>query len=307
MANFLDSKLPIIVNPYAKNSPIFLRTLLNSFSDYFYIYVLHNENELRNCIELILKKGFNQIVIAGGDGTFHKVINLFKSYLMIDRFPQFILLPCGTINTLFWQFYSRNYFIFDPIYYLKKLLKRVGNFRKEKLQLLQVNSIIGWLYVVGIGEFILNLYYKLEKRGFIQSFMVSFETLVKGLKEEIPLEECKIQGKFFDIITDNFLFAIASTVNYPFPFLRITKKGKETGFKFINVNIEPIRFIKYLPLLFLGNLPPNGREIIVEELEDEKLYLEFNKPLPLIIDGERYLPQRLHKIKSSGFIELLIY
>ena len=134
----------------------------------------HHATELTN---LLISNGATKIVVIGGDGTLHEVINGFSNF---DKVALGVI-PCGTGN----DFASALKLPLNPI----KALEQIINGTPKYTDFLQLPSVRG-LNIVGMGidVDVLKKYHSLKKKTKFQYTMCLIKTLMKFNYTEFDAE-----------------------------------------------------------------------------------------------------------------------
>ncbi|MDR0696149.1 MAG: hypothetical protein LBF68_01205 [Christensenellaceae bacterium] len=221
-------------------------------------------------------KGYDALVICGGDGTFNSALNATKS-MDIDL----IYVPCGTLN--------------DAAHTMKSIAKESSvNLRDRRLRHIDLGEINGLLfsYVAACGSFTSIGYHvksktkKLFKR-FIYYVHAFKEYKVHNIKSKIIIDNEIIEGDY------TLIMAVKSKFVFGLPFNKLYKHDSGSGHLLLIK--APTGIFKYIKMFFLFfraffigfKKEINTKNILFKEFTSASI--ELDSPQNFCIDGERFL------------------
>ena len=250
----------------------FLKTKKINFESFITEYSSHAKEKI-NSYNL---NEIDRIIVLGGDGTMHEVINGMLSRPDSRNLP-IGLLPTGSGNSLIHDLNQLN---------IKETLYTILNDDIQKIDLIKINTpneqifsinMIGWGMVNDIGHQAENMRWMGPMRYNISSIMQIFKYLPRRANIEID-------GKCFSA---NFAFIIiCNTIHVG----KGMKMAPEASFKdgkmdliIIENNFSRIKLLQMFPKLFNGS-HINSKLVKYIKAKSFKLYPEINEELN--IDGD---------------------
>ena len=217
-----------------------------------------------------------RIIVLGGDGTMHEVINGMLSRNDNKNIP-IGLLPTGSGNSLIHDLNQLN---------LKNTLNTILNDRIQKVDLLKINTpneklfainMIGWGMVNDIGYQAENLRWMGPMRYNVSSIMQIFKYLPR--KANI-----KIDGECY---SSNFAFIMICNTIHVGKGMKMAPKASLKDGKMdliiIENNFSRIKLLQMFPKLFNGS-HINSKLVKYKKAKSFELYPEVNEELN--IDGD---------------------
>ncbi len=205
-------------------------------------YIGHASQIIQN----VNLKEYTALIIIGGDGTFHEIVNglMFRQ----DNYKIPIgLIPAGSGNSFLYD--SSHH---DPMYILDDILK----FKKKDIDVLKVKTsneiiysinLVGWGLVTDIG----NSAEKFRWLGTNRYTLTSIIEIIKNKNRNACLTINNIKNK------NNFTFIIACNTKYVGKGMFMAPKAKiDDGLLDLIVvkgNLSRLTLFKTLPKLFKGS------------------------------------------------------
>ena len=239
-----------IVNPNSgkkKSLKIFntIRPLLNQKKIDFDYFETEYSGHASNIIQNINLKKYHGIIIIGGDGTFHEVVNglmLKKNKLKIP----IGIIPGGSGNSFLYDIDDKN-----PLSIFKTILK----FKKRKIDIIKVKTpneiiysinLVGWGLVTDIGE-------SAEKFRWLGTSRYTIVSIAEIIKNKNRTASLLINNQ---VNNNTFTFIIACNTKYVGKgmFMAPNAKINDGLLDLIVVkgNLSRITLFKTLPKLFKG-------------------------------------------------------
>lgn len=211
---------------------------------------------------------FDLLIVFGGDGTLHEVINGIVGNV---KKPKILFVPNGTAND------------FASVFNLSKDYKKNLKLIKEestKIDIMKIDNEY-FLYVLGCGKFTSISYdtrfYFLKKRiGTLYYFIKALKSLFLSfnLTLEVNLLDKKTQGEYF-------LFLILNTP-------RVAGFKIKNNFSVVDGKASLYLFKKTIfPIFSLVCFFFFNIKVMVDEIVFKKLNIKSNEKLTLNLDGER--------------------
>lgn len=232
----------------------------------------------------LIKKGAKTIVVVGGDGTLHEVINGFSNFENVDMG----IIPCGTGN----DFASALGIPFDP----EKAVDLIVDGKAKYTDFMQMPGVRG-LNVIGTGidVDVLKRYARLKRKtkfGYTSS-------LVKTL---LAFKYYDFKSIANDKETEHhaFIAAIANGNQYG-GGLKICPTASPTDGMLDFVTIESMAKLKIIgAFLKLKKGKTNKIKQYTHE-QVEKIKIETNGPCTVNVDGELYenIPFEVEVVKNT--------
>jgi YegS/Rv2252/BmrU family lipid kinase len=270
----------IILNPFAGKGKAFrsIRTIEKYLQKYYMKYDMVITDSPKQAVNIALEsanKGFEYIVVAGGDGTINEVLN----GIMKSNNPEeikFGIIPVGGGND-----FIKN------IDYPKKIEKQVKLLRRRVTKKVDIGQVEDYYFIntLGIGfDAQVAITYSKSKvlngaTGYMKAIM---KTLIKckSYPVEIQVNDISIKG-------DKLFVSVGNGKCCGGKFLLTPEAKIDDGvFDFCIINkLTRREIIKFLPKVIKGkhvNLPMvtilKGKEIIVKSNEDLPVYLDGEIP-----------------------------
>ena len=259
------STLNSILIPYLKERNI-------NYESFITKEPLHAQNKLNTCN----LNDINRIIVLGGDGTMHEVINGMLTRKDNKNLPVG-LLPTGSGNSLLHDFKQLN---------IKDTLKKILNEQTQKIDLLEINTpkeklfstnMIGWGMVNDIG-------YQAENLRWIGPARYNVSSIIQIFKYQPRKATIEVDGKSYN---SNFAFIMVCNTIHVGKGMKMAPKAclKDGKMDLIIIknNFSRIKLLQMFPKLFSGN---HIKSELVKYVQAKSftLYPEINEELN--IDGD---------------------
>ena len=219
----------------------------------------------------LIKNGATNIIVVGGDGTLHEVINGFSNFDKVNMG----IIPCGTGN----DFASALNLPFDP----KEAVDLIVDGEAKYTDFMQMPGVRG-LNVIGTGidVDVLKRYEKLKKKTKFGYTMSLVKTLFKFKYAEFCAE---YNGKKEDY--KSFIAGICNGHRYG-GGLKICPSADPTDNSLDFVAIKSMRKLKIIGAFL--NLKKGSVDKIKEYVHDKTTEIKIVTPAPCTVnvDGELY-------------------
>ncbi len=259
-------------------------------------YPMHAESIAKEAAQ----NGYDNIVVAGGDGTLNEVVN---GILKSNCNPQLGIIPTGTCN----DFIKAAGIPADILESCNTIIS--GNSQAFDVGLAGDRYFIN---AVGIG-FDVAVVQELQKIEHLNSFLVYLSTVLKKIFSYKGIE-LFIQNGEVHSHRQALMLTIANGICYGGNFNIAPHADPTDGFldAILIKNISPFKRLKILSKVFSGNHIKNPN---VHIFKTNDLYIKANDNLLLQIEGElmtwpykeihiKILPKRLRiKVPSSPLLE----
>jgi len=222
-------------------------------------------------------ENYNGMIVIGGDGTFHEVINGFMNRIDNKKIPIGIV-PGGSGNSFL---YNNNHD--NP----KKVLKKILRFKKKKIDIVKVKTLdeilysinlVGWGLVTDIGK-------NAEKYRWLGPSRYTLVSLIEIIKNQDRKATLIIDDENYK--NNNFTFIIACNTKYVGKGMYMAPKAlTDDGLLdliIVNGNLSRTLLFKTLPKLFKGT-HINDPNIEYHQVSNFSLITKNNDLLN--IDGE---------------------
>ena len=284
-----------IINPIAggkngekiKSAIPIMEDFLRQNSVEYTFHFTHKKNEAKEITSSLIERGATSIVVVGGDGTLHEVINGFTNF---DNTALGII-PLGTGN----DFASALNIPLDPI----KALELIFNNTPKFTDFMQMPTVRG-LNVIGMGldVEVLKRYEQLKKKtkfGYTKCLLktlikfdhVKFTTEIDGKKKEYrSFIACVANGHCFGggiNICPN-----ASPIDNNLDFVAVDKVNKFVMLKLL--------------IKLLKKKIHTTKQFYSEKISKLKI-IPFDKNYTINVDGELYenIPFEIVRLKNGVF------
>ena len=268
----------IIYNPISGNSKSY--NLLHQFT--------HDLNKLNKSYKIIkteyighAKKlainisQYKKLIVIGGDGTFHEIIN----GLMINKkaLPTLGFLPGGTGNAFMHDLCANSY---------KDAFRIIMNQRKKKLDILKLTyleyteysfNIVGWGLVTDIGILAEKIRFLGKHRYTIASILHIF--MKKSRQAKVIIDGKERSGSFLFILNLNTKYTGTAMKAAPDAIFH------DGLFEIIilNDNISRLNLLALLPKIFTGD---HIKSEYIEYIQAKEMSITPDIPGLLNVDGE---------------------
>ena len=267
--------------PYLEKQKIDYESFITQYSS-------HAKQKINTCN---LNK-IDQIIVLGGDGTMHEVINGMLNRNDNKNIP-IGLLPTGSGNSLIHDLNQLN---------IKDTLKKILDNKTQKIDLLEIKTpkeklfainMIGWGMVNDIG-------YQAESLRWIGPMRYNISSIIQIFKYLPRKAKIEIDGKIFNA---NFAFIMICNTIHVGKGMKMApnaclKDGK-MDLIIIKNNFSRIKLLQMFPKLFNGS-HIKSKLVNYKQAKSFKLYPEINEELN--IDGDmigitpitvRVLPEKI--------------
>ena len=254
--------------------------LIDHRIDYHFYYTEEKGHAKKIAKELVRNYNVRAIVVVGGDGTFHEVIN--------GLYPAQI--PVGYIPTGSGNDYAREMGISkkDPIRTLKNILKM----EIKEIDIAKINDEF-FINVTGVG--LDGLVARLSNQSVLKAYLgklIYVYSLIKGLFKFKPREmDFTIDGKTYHF-RKVWLVAIANGRYYGGGMAICPKADNKDGKLDICIvsNVSLIEILFIFPLVFLGKhiYHPN-----VKIYRGETVSIHLKENIDAQTDGETFMAKQL--------------
>ena len=219
----------------------------------------------------LIKNGATDIIVVGGDGTLHEVINGFTDF----NKTALGLIPCGTGNDFAFALSLPN----DPIKALDLILDGTPKF----VDFMQMPSVRG-INVIGTGidVDVLRRYEKLKRKNKFAYTMCLIKTLFKFKYTEFS---AVLDGKKHDY--RSFIACIANGSAYG-GGIPICPPAEPTDNK---LNFLAVRSMKKIKIIKAFIKLKKGKILSLKQTEHftcEHVQIQTNSPYTVNVDGELY-------------------
>ena len=253
------------VIPYLKNQKI-------DFESFITDYPSHAKEKVHQC----KLNEIDNIIVLGGDGTMHEVINGMLSRNDNKNIP-IGLLPTGSGNSLIHDLNQLN---------IQDTLNKILNNEIRKIDLLKITTphekifsvnMIGWGMVNDIG-------YQAENMRWMGPMRYNVSSIIQIFKYFPRKANIKIDGEAF---TNNFAFIMICNTIHVGKGMKMAPKASLNDGKMdliiIENNFSRIKLLQMFPKLFNGS-HINSKLVKYKKAKLLKLYPEVNEKLN--IDGD---------------------
>ena len=229
---------------------------------------MHAHDEIKN-----ISNNIDQIILFGGDGTAHEVIN---GILRFNKKIPIGIVPCGSGNSIMHDLDQLDYTI---------ALDTILCNNKRKIDVLEVKcknkivyaaNIVGWGMVTDIGV-------SAEKYRWLGTSRYTMLSIVEVFKYNTRPAKLTVDG---EVMEENFLFIMASNTIHTGKGMKISPKAKiDDGLMDVVIVKEGpsrLKLLNLLPKIFEGT-HINEREVLYLQAKEIKL---ITREEVLNIDGE---------------------
>jgi YegS/Rv2252/BmrU family lipid kinase len=237
-------------------------------------YALHlttRQGHARTLTESLIKKGCTDIIVVGGDGTLHEVINGFSNFENVNLG----LIPCGTGN----DFASAIKIPKDPI----KALKLIVDGTPKYTDFMQMPSVRGINIIgTGIDVDVLKAYNKLKRKNKLGYTWCLIKTLFKFEYSDFT---AKVDGESHDY--RSFIACIANGHVYG-GGIPICPPADPTDNK---LNFLAVKEIPRLKIVGAFLKLKAGKIMSFKQTEHfacQQVEINTKKPCAINVDGELY-------------------
>lgn len=271
--------LDFIINPIAggkhgkktRKVTSVIQTYLEDKGVEFRLHLTSYSGHAKAITETLIERGATDIIVVGGDGTLHEVINGFSNFDKVNMG----LIPCGTGN----DFASALNIPLNP----EKALEIILNEKPKFVDFMQVDKVRGINIIgTGIDVDVLKRYNSLKKKNKFNYTSSLIKTLFNFDYTKFKAE---IDGEVKDY--DSFIACIANGSVYGggIPICPVANPT-DNKLNFVAVKAMPrLKIIGAFLKLKAGKVL-NLKE--AEHLSCEKVSIQTEKPCTINVDGELY-------------------
>lgn len=272
--------LGFIVNPIAggkkgkkiKNSLPLIENRLKERNIEYKICLTEKKGDGKTLTEKLIDEGASTIIVVGGDGTLHEVINGFKDF---DKVSLGII-PLGTGN----DFANALNLSLDPVKALDAILDGTPTY----VDFMQMPTVRG-LNVIGMGldVEVLKRYEKLKKKTKFGYTLCLLKTLLKFKCVDFSVLENDNEREF-----NSFIACIANGHCFGGGInICPTAKVEDNKLNFVAVSkVNKFVLVKLL-IKLLGKKIHTAKQFYTSELEKIKI-IPKDKDYTINVDGELY-------------------
>ena len=259
----------------------------------------------------LCEKGYNRIIVSGGDGTVREVIN---GVMISTRNPIVGIIPQGTGNDLARALGYYKKFMNNPLMYMNDLIAGMEKPKYRFCRILSLNGKVYFANYLGIG-FDARIARKFHEKRFLPLYnrLIYLICIINSLpfkvKEQIRISFKDTESRLYEKTIENFKnLLLLNILSYAGGLVKIgdiDTTGNAFHLMLMNGILEMIFF------LLRGKLPETflpGKRIEIYKTDNVEISLPHNKVF-IQIDGEDFTDYlgNLQKltIKSAGSIRFL--
>ena len=288
------SGIGIILNPYSRSNrknPERIKQLGFIVGDRGSCHATETLEHVRELAHEFKERGVEILGISGGDGTNHKTLTTFVEVYGETPLPRIAFLRGGTMNNMANQLGIRG----TPEKILSNLILSYHEnepFREERINLVKINGMYGFLFGMGLISRFIERYQDVEggptpARGawLLARAMVSSVTngrFAQHLTERFDAQ-ITVDGRPMPFRNYNMIFAgTMRTLGFNFrPLYRAT--SVEGQFQTVAISATGRQLLTTFPAAFLAR--PSRSEHYADEMGSTTV-LELEKPMSYTIDGD---------------------
>ena len=242
-------KICIIINPNSgkkKALKIFqsIKPLLNQKKIHYDLYTTNYSGHAINIVSELTIKKYNGLIMIGGDGTFHEIVNGLMNRKDQKKIPIGII-PGGSGNSFLYDLYQ------DPLIALKEII----NFKKRSIDIIEVKTknkllysinLVGWGLITDVGQ-------NAEKHRWLGTSRYTLISLIEIIKNKTRKAKLIINKKEY---SNAFTFIIACNTKHIGKGMYMAPKANVSDglldLVIVRGNLSRTRLFKTLPKLFKG-------------------------------------------------------
>ena len=271
--------LDFIINPIAggrlgrkiKNAVEIIKTHLTERRVEFSIHFTEHKGHAKALTKTLIEKGATDIIVVGGDGTLHEVINGFTNFEKVNMG----LIPCGTGND-----FAKALKI--PLN-TERAIDLILSNKPKYVDFMQMGDIRGINIIgTGIDVDVLKRYNKLKRKNKLNYTTCLVKTLCNF---DYTKFNAQIDGK--DLSYNSFIACVANGSVYG-GGIPICPVATPTDNK---LNFVAVKFIPKLKLIGAFLKLKAGKVLTFKETEHftcENVNIVTEKPCTVQVDGELY-------------------